>query len=248
MSSYDMAPVCVEKPLPSLPELGILPLIPLLPRPRRSSKRNELTVLSFNGSLVDADEPCRLYWLSGLNRIRCMAQDETLKLLVTIKNEIKQLKRSYPRDKLSAVGMNCHNQDVMAYVLQEHSAVQALLIARTMTQPDSLAWIKGILFQRSVACWELCETIDEGGYEHQSSSIYCHDLAILQTLKMKMLERCLAEIRVVDMLEAGPGWRQQKIDNALWRIWTSCLIFGEGRRRMDMQGSVIAWQHILAEG
>lgn len=108
----------------------------------------------------------------------------------------------------------------------------------------ALPLMKSIVHDSSPAAWEYMETI-HSGLDHPSPYVrsYTHCQDCLSALKNIMFLGCESTIRpeTMDGLMGVDREKQQKVDAALWRIWTFCELFGSNSgREMDLQYQ-IAW-------
>ncbi|KAJ5646338.1 hypothetical protein N7490_002710 [Penicillium lividum] len=117
--------------------------------------------------------------------------------------------------------------------------------------------IKSALYQMSRPAWELREMSPPWTTEWQlvldpysqvpeyTPSLYldryAQDIYTLAQLKSMILMRCAPFMRrdTVRGLAGLDDQRAEEVDNAFWRIWTFCRIFGSGKgRENDLQGQV----------
>lgn len=129
---------------------------------------------------------------------------------------------------------------------------------------NKLDLIQHTLLKMSPAAWEFREYAYPGHdllhdedlemsrpFEEYTPTSYLHlhkhDVQILQEIKLLIHERCQsfvrAEISVALVNESSPS--AARVDDALWRIWTFCKIFGSGKGRED---DVVAQQDWLRGG
>ncbi|KAJ5825857.1 hypothetical protein N7474_002995 [Penicillium riverlandense] len=112
-----------------------------------------------------------------------------------------------------------------------------------------LAMIKNTLFKMSPPAWELREMsppwdtewqllldLDSQVPEYTPSLYlrkYAQDIYTLAQLKSLVLERCSPFLRhdTVRGLAGADVVRAEEVDDAFWRIWTFCRIFGSGKNR-----------------
>ena len=123
-----------------------------------------------------------------------------------------------------------------------------------------LSLIKGALWSMSPAAWELREMsipyveLEPGATDYKPSIYlrhYTRDLLTMVELKGMILDHCKSFLRV-DTISglAGETARSPFIDDAFWRVWTFCKIFGCGKGREDdivgqmdwLRGGVLAKQ------
>jgi hypothetical protein len=105
-----------------------------------------------------------------------------------------------------------------------------------------------VLKKMSPAAWEYLETclpLDRGDEdsavpppEYTAASYfesYMRDSRTIGRIKNIVLERCQSMLRVetVEALTSHNALKSSTVDNALWRIWTFCRVFGCNRNRED---------------
>lgn len=119
----------------------------------------------------------------------------------------------------------------------------------TVFKARELALIKSTLFKMSPPAWELREMSPPWATEWQllqdlDSQVpeytptlylrkYAHDIYTLAQLKSLVLARCAPFLRreTVRGLAGMDPIRTEEVDDAFWRIWTFCRIFGSGKNR-----------------
>lgn len=120
-----------------------------------------------------------------------------------------------------------------------------------------LDMIKGAVFKMSAPAWELREMSPPWASEWQvfldpDAQVpdytptlylqrYAHDIFTLAQLKSVILTRCSSFLRpdTIRGLAGVDSERATEIDDALWRIWTFCRIFGCGKgRENDITGQM----------
>ncbi|MCJ1248210.1 hypothetical protein MMC30_005427 [Trapelia coarctata] len=122
--------------------------------------------------------------------------------------------------------------------------------------------IKNALWCMSPAAWELREMsvpfaeLENGAVDYKPSMYlrhYSRDLYTMVKLKSMILDHCKSFLRVETISGlAGETDRSPYIDDAFWRVWTFCRIFGCGKGREDdivgqmdwLRGGVLAKQQI----
>ena len=123
-----------------------------------------------------------------------------------------------------------------------------------------LPLIKNALWCMSPAAWELREMsvpfaeLENGAVDYKPSMYlrhYTRDLFTMVKLKSMILDHCKSFLRVETISGlAGETDRSPYIDDAFWRVWTFCRIFGCGKGREDdivgqmdwLRGGVLAKQ------
>ena len=104
--------------------------------------------------------------------------------------------------------------------------------------------VKSIIWDTSPALWEYMETTYPKP-EHPSSYLrsYYRDLGYLSAVKNTLFLRSESTLKpdTMDGLMGANHEKEQKVDAALWRIWTFCQMFGgESGRDKDSQ-SQMSW-------
>ncbi|KAK2764977.1 hypothetical protein FQN54_008676 [Arachnomyces sp. PD_36] len=127
--------------------------------------------------------------------------------------------------------------------------------------------IKNTLFRMSPAAWELRQMSPPWGPEcHDATGMdapvpeytpslylnyYSRDLYTMVALKSLILVRCESFLRqdTVNALAGLDEARAAEIDEAFWRVWTFCRIFGCGKNREDDIKGQMDWLNggVLAE-
>lgn len=120
-----------------------------------------------------------------------------------------------------------------------------------------LPLIKSALFKMSPPAWELREMSPPWEKEWQpfidpdapvpsytpTSYLkrYAHDIYTLAKLKVLVLSRCAPFLRreTIRGLSGADDERAEQVDDAFWRVWTFCRIFGSGKgRENDIAGQM----------
>jgi hypothetical protein len=122
-----------------------------------------------------------------------------------------------------------------------------------------LPMIKNALFKMSPPAWELREMSPPWEMEWQllidpDSQVpeytptlylqrYAQDIYTLAKLKALVLARCAPFLRrdTVRGLAGVDNQRAEEVDDAFWRVWTFCRIFGSGKRREDDLAGQMDW-------
>ena len=69
------------------------------------------------------------------------------------------------------------------------------------------------------------------------------DIQIIRAIKLEILEKCQSFVRpeiTAALLSTDPS-ESARVDDALWRIWTFCIIFGSGKGREDDLVAQMDW-------
>ncbi|KAJ4340680.1 hypothetical protein N0V87_002341 [Didymella glomerata] len=129
---------------------------------------------------------------------------------------------------------------------------------------NELDLIKTVLFKTSPAAWEFREIAFPGHdllhdedlemtrpFEEYTPTSYLHlqakDTEILRHVKLEIYEKCQSFVRpeISVALVDESAFNAARVNDALWRIWTFCKIFGSGKGRED---DVVAQQDWLKGG
>lgn len=163
---------------------------------------------------------------------------------------------------------------VLLKVLQSLTNLQDLFSAAVVSKgfyriykKNELSLMQNALRGMSTAAWELREMTPpfaDGNdldcdrpvpdYTPQTYlRYYTRDMYIMVALKSLMLVRCESQLRpeTVSALAGNDDERSLQLDDAFWRVWTFCKIFGSNKNResdivgqMDwLRGGVIAHQN-----
>ena len=155
-------------------------------------------------------------------------------------------------------------EKVLLRVLRELDNLQDLFAAATVSRGfyrtfkrHELSLMKNALFGMSPAAWELREASSPKlGY---TPSLYLRhymrDMYTMIELKSLILIHCESFLRpdTITALAGGETERSPQVDDAFWRIWTFCKLFGCGETKgeddvvgqMDwLKGGVLANQQI----
>jgi hypothetical protein len=122
---------------------------------------------------------------------------------------------------------------------------------------SELYLIKNALFNMSPPAWELREMSppwedewtplrnpDSRAPEYTPATYldrYATDIRTLARLKAMILVRCSPFLRrdTIEGLTGADSTRLEEVDDAFWRIWTFCRIFGNGKgRENDLEGQL----------
>lgn len=123
---------------------------------------------------------------------------------------------------------------------------------------NELRLVRTVLQNQSSAAWELREWSSPNHFNDVESSqaslqleytprsyVGCHrrDLKVIQSLKALVLGQCYSVIRGETKLALAVASSPdaQRFDDALWRIWSFCQIFGSGKGREDDVTGQLDW-------
>lgn len=146
-------------------------------------------------------------------------------------------------------------EKVLLCVLENLGNLQDLFATATVSRGfyrtfkrHELPLIKDTLYTMSPAAWELREmsppftraegtsTSSMGGYTPQLYlQDYRRDMYTMIALKHRILVQCESFLRAetITALAGGETERASQIDDAFWRVWTFCRLFGCGTRKED---------------
>ena len=130
---------------------------------------------------------------------------------------------------------------------------------------NEMRLIKETLFKMSPAAWELremCPPYEQGQEdsdtpppEYTPTTYLCNysgDMYAMVALKSLILQHCSSFLRpeTISALSGNDEVRSSRIDDAFWRVWSFCRIFGCGKNREDdivgqmdwLKGGILAYQ------
>jgi hypothetical protein len=146
-----------------------------------------------------------------------------------------------------------HLDDVFAAALVNHGFYRVF-------KRHELDLIKSTLRAMSPPAWEFREIAFPGHdrlhaedlemmrpEEEYSPTTYLqlqkHDIRIIRAVKLEILEKCQSFVRPeisAALMSTNPS-ESARVDDALWRIWTFCTIFGSGKGREDDLVAQMDW-------
>jgi len=170
----------------------------------------------------------------------------------------------YPSSPLSITMPNIMPDRAVRSILEQASSLDDLFSLAVLNRQfyrifkqHELDMIKGAVFKMSAPAWELREMSPPWTSEWQvfldpDAQVpdytptlylqrYAHDIFTLAQLKSLILTRCSSFLRpdTIRGLAGVDSERATEIDDALWRIWTFCRIFGCGKgRENDITGQM----------
>ncbi len=146
-------------------------------------------------------------------------------------------------------------EQVLLCVLENLDHLQDLFAAATVSRGfyrtfkrHELRLMKNALYRMSPAAWELREMsppvpAGEGAGPGSTSAYtpslylqsYMKDMYTMVALKSMILVHCESFLRVdtITALAGAETVRASQIDDAFWRVWTFCRLFGCGTKRED---------------
>lgn len=164
-------------------------------------------------------------------------------------------------------------EKVLLRILENLDNLQDLFAAATVSRGfyrifkrHELSLMKNALHSMSPAAWELREMAQScPGFEDASKKSpklgytptlylqhYMRDMYTMIALKSMILVHCESFLRAdtITALAGGETERASQIDDAFWRVWTFCRLFGCGTNRQDdivgqmdwLNGGVLAKQ------
>lgn len=161
-------------------------------------------------------------------------------------------------------------ESVLLRILQNLDNLQDLFATATVSRGfyrtfkrHELPLMKNALFGMSPAAWELREMSPPyPGLEGTSPTLdytpslylqhYMRDMYTMIALKSMILIHCESFLRAdtITALAGGETERASQIDDAFWRVWTFCQVFGCGSNREDDIVAQMDWLrggHLAAE-
>ena len=147
-------------------------------------------------------------------------------------------------------------EQVLLRVLQNLDNLQDLFSTATVSRGfyrtfkrHELPLMKNALFGMSPAAWELremsppSETQDKQYTPTLYLQHYMRDMYTMIALKSMILIHCESFLRAdtITALAGGESDRASQIDDAFWRVWTFCQVFGCGTNREDDIVSQMDW-------
>ncbi|EUC43238.1 hypothetical protein COCMIDRAFT_52785, partial [Bipolaris oryzae ATCC 44560] len=138
-----------------------------------------------------------------------------------------------------------HFDDLFAAALVNHGFYRVFkrheldLIKSTLRAMSPPAWeFREIAFpgHDSLHAHDLEMTRPEEEYSPTSYlQLQKQDIQVIRAIKLEILEKCQSFVRPeisIALMSANPS-ESARVDDALWRIWTFCTIFGSGKGRED---------------
>lgn len=124
----------------------------------------------------------------------------------------------------------------------------------TVYKKNELRLLKNSLRNMSPAQWELREASPKqiivsknGGKPDYTPKLYVQfhrrDTLVVQGLKAMLHRTCQTQLRsetVAALSEKDPA-KSVRVDDAFWRIWTFCTIFGPDKKKMQDIDSQVDW-------
>ena len=155
-------------------------------------------------------------------------------------------------------------EKVLLRILQNLENLQDLFACATVSRGfyrtykrHELPLMKNALYGMSPAAWELREMSPPypglEGVHNESPRLdyspslylqhYMRDMYTMVALKSMILIHCESFLRAdtITALAGGETERASQIDDAFWRVWTFCQVFGCGSNREDDIIAQIAW-------
>ncbi|MCJ1336712.1 hypothetical protein MMC09_001990 [Bachmanniomyces sp. S44760] len=179
--------------------------------------------------------------------------------LPTRQPSVKTLEEIERERQISADAAEC----VLLKILENLDNLEDLFATATVSRGfyrtfkrHELPLIKNALWGMSPAAWELRESSEPFSKNDRTADNYLrdymHDMYTMIALKSMILENCESFLRAdtITALAGGETERSPQVDDAFWRVWTFCRIFGCGQGREDdivgqmdwLQGGILAKQ------
>lgn len=150
--------------------------------------------------------------------------------------------------------------NILSFVGSVDDLVRTAVINKGMYRvykENEMHLLRTVMFNQSPAAWEYMEwsapTCNEATSSAASSQLehtpmsymrcYKRDSAVISALKALIFEHCQTFIRRETALSlASPSHMNvQRVDDAFWRIWTFCKIFGCGKNREEDVTGQLDW-------
>ncbi|MCJ1478516.1 hypothetical protein MMC13_007196 [Lambiella insularis] len=264
-----------QRPLPVELAAAPSPQPPPLPSPikednvhplERRGRKDELSPLSSTTASVAARS------LHSARSVKCrslasLAMSEIPDLYASIPTTESKLRPSMTPEEVEQLISADAAERVLLRILQSLENLKDLFAAAEVSRGfyrtfkrHELSLIKNALWCMSPAAWELREVsipfheMDSGALDYKPSLYlrhYTRDLLTMVELKSMILDHCKSFLRVETISGlAGETDRSPFIDDAFWRVWTFCRVFGCGRGREDdivgqmdwLRGGILAKQ------
>lgn len=185
---------------------------------------------------------------------RPLSKQSTVDVEMTIKSRDDVISRR--KAIAAAMTPSASTEDVLLHILSRlHSPrdlIHTAIINKGMYrvfQENEIHLLRTTVFNESAALWELLEWTPPSNDEVKSSSTYSHsehspssymrcyrrEMVVVEELKRLILETCQSFLRreTVAALSTPTHPNAQRYDDAFWRIWTFCRIFGGYKNRED---------------
>lgn len=146
-----------------------------------------------------------------------------------------------------------HFDDLFAAALVNHGFYRVFkrheldLIKSTLRAMSPPAWeFREIAFpgHDSLHAHDLEMTRPEEEYSPTSYlRLQKQDIQVIRAIKLEILEKCQSFVRPeisIALMSTNPS-ESARVDDALWRIWTFCTIFGSGKGREDDLVAQMDW-------
>ena len=166
---------------------------------------------------------------------------------------INTMRQSFTADEVERMISADAAEKVLLRILQNLDNLQDLFAAATISRGfyrtfkrHELPLMKSALYGMSPAAWELREMSPPyPGLEGTSPTLdytpslylqhYMRDMYTMIALKSMILIHCESFLRAdtITALAGGETERASQIDDAFWRVWTFCQVFGCGSNRED---------------
>lgn len=238
--------------------------------PRKSSKRNA----SCEGAYQLSHLP-RSHIASQMERGRSAASNQQLRITIPEYNRLDDIIRPSPvpvrtKSVKRIITSSCA-ESVILNIYRSLDSLEDLFATAVVNKGffrvygrHELDLIRTTLKKMSPPAWEYREIAFPGHdslhdedlemtrpQEEYSPLSYLklqkHDVHIMRSIKMFIKEKCQSYIRpeMATALISGDQLDAARVDDALWRIWTFCKIFGSGKGRED---DIVAQQDWLKGG
>lgn len=160
-------------------------------------------------------------------------------------------------DDASAAASKTPAEDVLLHILSALGSIQDLFNTARINKgmyrvfkENKSELIASATRNRSPPAWELREwsipeptATSEFEPSHAYASAFCQDVKVIESLKRLILERCQTVVRRETMfaLSTPSHPNAERFNDAFWRIWCFCKIFGCDKGREDDVTGQLDW-------
>ena len=245
---------------------NIAPTIPIPPEPEETSQRRGRFTASnphstASGKSLHSQRSVRVRSLASL------AASDIPDIYASLPTPHQSIRPSMSGEEVDELITADAAERVLLHILQSLDNLEDLFAASMVSKGfyrtfkrHELFLLKRAIWRMSPAAWELREMsipyseLPPGSADYTPHLYFRHyvqDLLTMVELKAMILESCKSFLRQ-DTISglAGETERSPMIDEAFWRVWTFCRIFGCGNNREDdivgqmdwLKGGILARQ------
>ncbi|MCJ1466816.1 hypothetical protein MMC07_005437 [Pseudocyphellaria aurata] len=214
----------------------------------------------------------------SIRSLGSIAASEIPDIYASLPSPTSLLRQSMTEEEVERMISADAAEQVLLRILENLDNLQDLFNTATVSRGfyrtfkhHELPLMKNALYGMSPAAWELREMsspypeLEDAGKTSSKASPkpgytpslylqhYMRDMYIMIALKSMILIHCESFLRpdTITALAGGETVRASQIDDAFWRVWTFCRLFGCGTNREDdivgqmdwLRGGVLARQH-----